>query len=255
VPPYKAEGIVLKKLEYGENGEIVTLLTREHGKIRVFARGIRSLKGSLAGKLELLTTIRALISTGRSLDACTQVQVISSRLPLRNELGRMAYGLYFIELFERVLQFADRQENLFSLLQTSLDELCADRVRKERLALHLLYRFLSLLGYEPLVNHCACGQGRGKPLFFSASMGGIVCGECGAGDGRLFPLSGDELVLMKLLSSPDFLQREGIGEETAFSVRKKLEEHMSYHFSKRIKASLFIQRLRGASFRSLHSRA
>jgi DNA repair protein RecO (recombination protein O) len=251
VPHYKAEGVVLKKQECGESGEIVTLLAREQGKIKVFARGVRTLKGSLAGKLELLSTIRILASTGRSLDVCSQVQVLSPRMALRNNLIRVAYGLYYLELFDGLLHFSDSQEGLFSLLESVLDQLSRDEVPREQLSVHLVYRLLSRLGYGPVVDCCAmCGKNEGA-FYFVSSLGGIVCPPCRRADalaGSIF-LKEEEQVFLKKLPFLGSFPRSPEGEETSFNVRILLEDYVMYHFSKKIRASHFIQTLRGLALR------
>ncbi len=65
----------------------------------------------------------------------------------------------------------------------------------------------------------------------------------------IISLTRTELDLVKRLPSLCSVQGEEIAEETAFSVRKILEKHLSYHFSKTIRASSFIQNLQREAFR------
>ncbi|MCA9330182.1 DNA repair protein RecO, partial [Candidatus Saccharibacteria bacterium] len=48
-------GIVLARINYGEADRIVTILTPDHGKIRLLARGVRKIKSRLAGGIELFS--------------------------------------------------------------------------------------------------------------------------------------------------------------------------------------------------------
>jgi DNA repair protein RecO (recombination protein O) len=53
--PKHTQGIVLTRTNYGESDRIVTLLTRDFGKVRVMARGVRKERSKLAGGIELFS--------------------------------------------------------------------------------------------------------------------------------------------------------------------------------------------------------
>jgi DNA repair protein RecO len=56
---------VLSRLDYGERDRILTLLSREHGKLRVIAKGVRSAKSRLAGGIELFSQSQIGVVEGR----------------------------------------------------------------------------------------------------------------------------------------------------------------------------------------------
>ncbi|MFQ5886561.1 MAG: DNA repair protein RecO, partial [Anaerolineae bacterium] len=80
---YRAEAIVLRRMNLGEADRLLTLYTPEWGKIRVVAKGVRKPTSRKAGHLELFTHSRLLIAKGRSLDIVTQAETITPFLPLR----------------------------------------------------------------------------------------------------------------------------------------------------------------------------
>jgi DNA repair protein RecO len=65
VKQYNDTAIVLSRLDYGERDRILTLLSREHGKLRVIAKGVRSAKSRLAGGIELFSQSQIGVVEGR----------------------------------------------------------------------------------------------------------------------------------------------------------------------------------------------
>ena len=73
MPTYQADAIVLRRLDYGEADRIVTLLTREHGKLAAIAKGARRGKSRVSGSLDLFERSTMMLAKGRNLDVVAQV--------------------------------------------------------------------------------------------------------------------------------------------------------------------------------------
>ena len=83
MPTYSDEGIVLRRIDYGETDRILTVLTLEHGKIGVIARGVRKSQSRLASRTDLFTRSRMQLARGRGeLDVLTQAETVAAT-PLR----------------------------------------------------------------------------------------------------------------------------------------------------------------------------
>ena len=65
---YHDEGVVLRTAKLGEADRIITLLTRDHGKVRAVAKGVRRAKSRFGGRLEPFMRVDVLIAEGRTLD-------------------------------------------------------------------------------------------------------------------------------------------------------------------------------------------
>ncbi len=77
MPLYQDEGVVLRTVKLGEADRIVTLLTRDHGKIRAVAKGVRRTKSRFGGRLEPFMRV-SFIAEGRSLDVISQAESVSA---------------------------------------------------------------------------------------------------------------------------------------------------------------------------------
>jgi DNA repair protein RecO (recombination protein O) len=177
MPAYKAEGIVLHRTNLGETDRILTLLTKEHGKLNAVAKGSRKPGGRLSGVSELFVQSRFLIATGKSLDIITQCETLQTWPQIRSELSLLARAAYLCELTDRFLEEREKIPEIYDLLVSALFLMqrrqdCPD-VILHAYELHLLQE----RGYAPELYACVvCGQSLepGKPAF-SPIMGGALC--------------------------------------------------------------------------------
>ena len=78
VPLYRDEGVVLRTQKLGEADRIVTLLTRDHGRVRAVAKGVRRTSSRIGARLEPFGHVDVQLYEGRSLDTVTQVESLAS---------------------------------------------------------------------------------------------------------------------------------------------------------------------------------
>src|SRR5688572_12551465 len=93
---YKEEAIVLRRLSTGETDRILTLFSRDRGKLSAIAKGARGPRSRLAGATEPFTHFTGLLAQGQNLDVLTQAEVQNAFMGLRKDLVRVAYAAYFI---------------------------------------------------------------------------------------------------------------------------------------------------------------
>ena len=182
MPVYKAEAIVLRQQTLGESDRIVTLFTREYGKVRAVARGIRRPTSRLAGRIEPFTHARLLLARGRTFDIIAQAEIVRPFPGVRVDLLRGAYAAYVMELIDRGVPERDRQEEIFVLIVDALDALEWAREDDAEIAsLKFAVRLAGLLGYQPETAACVeCGrrlpraQGVAGGWAFSPGSGDVV---------------------------------------------------------------------------------
>lgn len=97
----KSEGIVLRTTDYGETNKIVTLLTREHGKIGVMARGAKKSNSRLSAISQPFLYGTFLIQSSTGLGTLQQGEMIESMRAIREDLFLTAYAAYMTELMDK----------------------------------------------------------------------------------------------------------------------------------------------------------
>jgi DNA repair protein RecO (recombination protein O) len=124
----RATGIVLRSIRHGETSLILTVFTREDGKVGLMAKGVRAKKKSgTTAAYELFTEAQFVCyrKSGRDLQLLKEASITNAHLPLRNDLTLFSIGSAAIELLMRCSREDDPHPELFdevSLVLSSLDE-------------------------------------------------------------------------------------------------------------------------------------
>lgn len=147
---YTAEGIVLKRSNVGEADRLVTLFTKDHGKVTVRAKGVRKPTSRRAGALEPFTWVRASVASGRGeVDTLAEVQILAIFPAWRKHLGRITLAYQLVEAVDKLTPDHQPHPEIFEILKTSLFEIGRLQVGwKEKIA-NWLMDIAKELGYWP----------------------------------------------------------------------------------------------------------
>jgi len=195
----RVHAIVLRHADWGEADRLVTLYTREQGKMRAVAKGARKITSRKAGHLEPFTQVKLQLARGRDLFIVTQADTLEAFLPLRESLLLTGNASYVVELLDRfVYEEEGSNPTLYRLLAETLKRLAQD----EDTWLAVRYyemRLLDYLGFRPQLFECAnCGRAiQAEDQFFSFSLGGVICPRCGQGLPNLTSISVETLKYLR----------------------------------------------------------
>ncbi len=199
MPVYKTEAVVLRHRPLGEADRVLTLFTREYGRLPVVARGVRKPSSKRSGALEPFSHVRLLLARGRgALDVLAQVEVIEGTGPLRADLRRFGQAALLAELVEAATPEREPQPELFRLLVEALRLLRQPEETPAALwfALHLI----SLAGFQPALQRCAVGgEETGSAPAWSHPLGGLVCGRHAARDPEAVRLRPEQVRVLRAL--------------------------------------------------------
>lgn len=120
---YKAEGIILKRKNVGEADRIITVFTKEYGKIRLIAKGIRKVASRRAPHLEVFTRVRVVVHSGKSLESVSEVEPVDVYEHVRSDLSRVSMAYYLCELVDSLLPEKQEHPDVFILLTQALHAL------------------------------------------------------------------------------------------------------------------------------------
>lgn len=194
---YKIEAVVLRRRNLGEADRLVTVLSRDRGKLALAARGARRPRSRLGGRLEPPTRFRALVAEGRTLDVVSQVEVLDAHAALRNDLERMGRVAVVLEMTDRALADRHPHPDVYVLLRDALTLMGGGH---ECAGLWFSARLLALTGYRPAVGRCpACSQRVRGAASWSHLLGGCVHATCGSQDARAVPVAPAAMALLRFL--------------------------------------------------------
>jgi DNA repair protein RecO (recombination protein O) len=177
---YRDEGVVLRTQKLGEADRIVTVLTREHGRVRAVAKGVRRTKSKFGARLEPFSHVDVQCHVGRSLDVVTQVESLAAfGAPIAADYARYTAGTAMLETSERLTDVErEPSPQMYLLLVGGLRSLSAGAHDPTSILDSFLLRALSVSGYAPSFDACVrCGL-PGPHRWFAVSTGGSVCQEC-----------------------------------------------------------------------------
>jgi len=248
MPLYRLEAVVLYHRYLGEADKIVTLYSREKGKVRAVARGARRPRNRLLAGTQPYSHADFLLFSGSGLETISQCELKESFYSLREDLHRMAAAAYVAELYDLLIEEGEKNEGLFFLLLSTL-HLLADGEEIELTLRYFELRFLSLLGYQPQLSQCVhCGGPlREGPLRFSGQLGGVLCPDCWGQDGRALYLSRGTLELLKrfLTVTPRTLRVLGAAPAMRRELETVLKACLEYRLPRELKSRRFLALVQG----------
>ena len=229
---YKDEGVVLKTIKLGEADRIVTLFTRENGKVRAVAKGIRKTKSRFGGRLEPFTRANLIIYKGRNLDTITSVDVMDSFDSIRKDYLKLTSAAALVEVVEKITPERESLVPVYKLLVEGLEALATRPL--QTIVPAFLVKLLSLSGYHPQLTSCA-GCGRVDDLGgFSPGLGGAVCEDCWREDRDSQRLAPDRIALIGLLLGTEFGTAADDG--AVLELTQVLRRYTEYHLERPLKS-------------------
>jgi DNA repair protein RecO (recombination protein O) len=189
----RSEAIVLRTYKLGEADLICVLLTRDHGKVRAVAHGVRRTSSRLGVRMEVLDHVDALLATGRTeLLSVRQVESRGAFDHVRGDYERLAAALVIVETADAATIEHHDDEVYFDMVCRALTAL-GDAVTPSVVATAFLFKTLAHEGATPVLEHCAsCGQDAAL-VAFDLTEGGLLCMSCRRGR----PVSPEAVALMR----------------------------------------------------------
>ena len=177
---YRDEAVVIRTSRLGEADRIITLLTREHGRIRAVAKGVRRTKSKFGARLEPASTIDIQLHTGKTFDIITEAV---SRENFGDELSadyqKWTIASAILEAAERfTLNEQEPSKQQYLLVVGALRSLARDEHPPSLILDAFLLRSLAVGGYAPSLESCFRCERTGPHRFFSLAGGGSVCVDC-----------------------------------------------------------------------------
>jgi DNA repair protein RecO (recombination protein O) len=191
--PEKANAIVLRVIEFSETSAIVTMFTREFGKISGMAKGARRPKGPFEHALDLLAQCRIVFlrKSSGALDLFTEAKLVRWFRPRGRDLASLYAGYYVAELLIELTHDYDPHAELYDAAVETLASLSAGGpVAPVVLRFELVA--LRVLGHLPSFAACAeCGVALPKSgrVSFGLLAGGVLCDKCRIGKRKLVSVS------------------------------------------------------------------
>lgn len=244
---FRSEAIVIKRSDFGEADRLITLYSREQGKLKAIAKGARKPQSRKTGHVELFMRSNFLFAQGKDLAIITQVEMVEAYRNLREDLVRTTYASYALELLDR---FTVEQDKHLGIYQLVADGLRWFANHEDLLLMARFYelRLLSLTGFQPQLFHCvACGEPiTEQEQFFSADLGGLLCPNCQQTDRRAAEISAVAVKVLRYLQTRpyDTIQSLRLRRPIHTELERLMHFYLTHILERNLKSVDFLQRLR-----------
>lgn len=176
----KITGIVLREIPVGESDKRIVILTKEHGKMLLFARGARKAKSKFMAACQLFCISEFLYLEKAGFRSVTQAQLKESFYGIRKDIIKLAYASYFMELIENTVLEGMEAGEIFDFSLRALWVMAREDSDPYFVDSVFELKYMVLSGFQPEVSCCArCGKE--ERVYFDVQAGGTVCRRCGRG--------------------------------------------------------------------------
>jgi DNA repair protein RecO (recombination protein O) len=245
-------GICLRKVEYSETSQILTLFTRRHGLMRVIAKGAhRATKAGASkfgGGIDLLDVGDAVFTLDleKQLGTLTEWKLREGHLELRRNLRAMYLAQYAAELVSFLIEEHDPHVELFDRLEQTLLEVTTPRQEEAFLALELdLLRETGYLAELSVCVSCSAELTDRGPVYFSPQRGGVVCRQC---EGLIPDRLGVDNRLLRMVQSVLRLPRSAgtaqrlprLTRHQTDPINRLLAEHVEHTLGRRLRLPSYV---------------
>ena len=237
----KATAIVLRVVEFSETSSVLTLFTREFGKVRALAKGARRPKGPFESALDLLACCRIVFlrKSSDALDLLTEAKLQRRFRPVGRDLASLYAAYYVGELLGELTDDYDPHPELFDLADQTLCELAAGSP-----VASLVLRFelvaLRILGHLPSLDMCVeCGEQvevRGR-VAFGQLAGGVLCSRCRPGKRQVVSVPAEAIVALRRFADPasDAWRREEPDRRVRGELRAVLNHYLNHLLGRKLR--------------------
>ena len=203
----KTEAIVVRQVDFSETSKVVTIFSRDFGKVGALAKGARRLKGPFEGSIDLCSTVDVVFikKSSGSLDLLTAASLVRRFRPTPGQIKSLYGGYYIAELLDGLTEDYDPHPELYDFAKTSLARL--EEAPDPALAIvEFELAILREIGQLPSFAACErCGEpvGTNASFVFWVSQNGLLCPRCQKDEYRQHPVKAGTLAVLRRLADPE----------------------------------------------------
>lgn len=231
-------GMVLSSMPIGEYDRRLTILTRERGKITVFARGARKPDSPFLAAANPCSFGEFELREGREAYSLVRAGIREYFTDLAKDFETACYGFYFLEIASYYAQENNDERELLRLLYQSLRALCKESLDNRLVRRVFEWKSLVINGEYPQVYGCALCQGNEGLEYFSTQRAGCICRSCAGEERGFLPVSASTLYTMQFITSSDIetLYTFAVSEEVLEQLGRILDAYMQCYIGKTFKS-------------------
>ncbi|AXF54698.1 DNA repair protein RecO [Salicibibacter kimchii] len=238
----KNEGLVIRAVSYGEANIILTVFTKERGKVALMARGAKKTNSRFSAVSQLFSYGLFYFHYRKaSMSTLSQGEVLEPFSQVRTDIEKTAYAAYVCELLDGVTTEHEASPSLFTLVLTVLRFL--EKGEDAEVLLRMMeVKLTKPAGIKPELDQCVnCGRTTGD-FSFSVKEAGYLCDTCSTLDAHRFLLTPKQVQLIRTLYyiEPGRLGQIRVKPETKTLLHQILESYYDTYSGLTLKSKRFL---------------
>ncbi len=246
---FQTDGIILKSMKLNESDKIVTIFSKNYGKIRAIVKGIRKTKSHFGSSMENLTMVKLLVFKGKNLSIVSQAEIIHSFFQYCKDLKRFGLAIQCAELVDKLSAEEDPNHSIYELLKTVLILLQDDK-NPVLLVESFKWKLFMILGYQPELIRCIqCKRQIPKlpSYIFDIEKGGLICSAHQEINSHFQTTISDYgLRLLKRIMDVDLadIHNKAIHQSGLVELIRITDQFMNYHFDIENQSKQFLNKIK-----------
>jgi DNA repair protein RecO (recombination protein O) len=235
----KTKGIIIREVNTGEADKIVTIFSRNFGKITGTAKGARRPKSKFVAGSQFLCYSDFVLYKGKDMYSINSCDIIEPFYDIRNDIIRLTYAAHTIDIISDVIQENQPAPKVLQLLLNTMHMLCKTEKNPELVIRIFEIRLMVILGYAPNVRGCTeCGNEDIEKLSFSFKKCGILCSCCKMQDKLSIEISIgtykalNHIIYSKLTELYSFNLSEVVLDELGRITKRYIRDRLERDFTK-----------------------
>ncbi|MHC4941907.1 MAG: DNA repair protein RecO [Planctomycetota bacterium] len=248
--PQTTLGVPIQRSPFSETSQIVHFLTQDWGRIVCMVKGAFRPKNNFRGNIDLLELNRISItrSRGSSIALLRSRKLLERYGVLHQHIGAFAHASLAAELIRHGVQERQKIPGLFELTLGVLSALEQGEVPPILLSFLFQGVYLSMLGFEPVLDHCVECRAEPAPgslLAVFPKRGGVVCRHCRENDGEELRLSWDasRIIVHSIARDLPWLLQLKLDPRLTGEIWAFYTLFTQYYLEKRVNAYAFIKQI------------
>ncbi len=245
--------IVLSRRDFRENDQIISLYTKEHGKLELLARGVKKIISKQSAHLEPFSVVFITVEQGKEIDHLIKTQPVEYFSGIRSDISKSLAAGYVVAVTDKLTQVGERDAKIFDALLDWLKHAEKNESFNPLLVDGYIVSLFNCLGFAPILDECVIceksfhsmaseelsGEEKRRPGFYFAS-GGLICPACRVGKEavgeQIFDCGLKEVSGLQVLLKSDWrlIQEFSLSEDEQKKLHRLVYEFAVYHSEKKL---------------------
>ncbi|MEK7681140.1 MAG: DNA repair protein RecO [Patescibacteria group bacterium] len=142
------QAIVLSRHDFKETDQLVSLYTRERGKVKALAKGVKKITSKNSGNLSMIALLEVAIERGKELEHLTKVQPLKVFGNIFLDLEKLTLAAYMLKIIDDFILPNEKDAKVFNLIASLFEFLdSTEKVGVLNLATAFIFKFWHCLGF------------------------------------------------------------------------------------------------------------